>query len=71
MNILVTQAHFVYCSREFNYIKKKCSVTIDINYPELDRINTHDCLAQKIFDSFPISSRILIWIKQKFKFNLK
>ena len=51
MNILVTQAPCVYCSRELNYIKKKGSVTIDINYPELDRINTHDCLAQKIFDS--------------------
>lgn len=75
MNILVTQAPCVYCSRELNYIKKKGSMTIDINYPELDRINTHDCLAQKIFDSYsnliPISSRILIWIKQKFKFNLK
>lgn len=75
VNILVTQAPCVYCSRELNYIKKKGSMTIDINYPELDRINTHDCLAQKIFDSYsnliPISSRILIWIKQKFKFNLK
>lgn len=75
MNILVTQAPCVYCSRELNYIKKKGSMTIDINYPELDRINTHDCLAQKIFDSssnlVSTSIRILIWIKQKFKFNLR
>lgn len=50
MNILVTQAPCVYCSRELNYIKKIGSVTMNINYPELERINTHDCLAQKIFN---------------------
>ena len=50
MNILVTQAPCVYCSRELNYIKKRGSVTMNINYPELERINTHDCLAQNIFN---------------------
>lgn len=51
MNILVTQAPCVYCSRELNCIKKNDSVTIKINYPELERINTHDNLAQIIYEN--------------------
>ena len=48
--VIVTQAPCEYCSRELRYIKNNKILTIGINYPELDRINTHDCLAQKIFD---------------------
>lgn len=54
--VIVTQAPCEYCSRELRYIKNNKILTVDINYPELDRINTHDCLAQKIFDS---SSNVL------------
>lgn len=51
MEILVTQAPCVYCSRELNHIKNNTSITININYPESKRINTHDNLAQTIYEN--------------------
>lgn len=49
-SILVTQPPCVYCSRELNHIKNNPSIIININYPGLEGINTHDSLAQYIFN---------------------
>ena len=51
--IIVTQAPCENCSRELRYIKNNKTLTIDINYPELSRINSYDSLAHRIFDSCP------------------
>lgn len=51
--IIVTQAPCENCSRELRYIKNNKTLTIDINYPELSRINSYDSLAHRIFDYCP------------------
>lgn len=49
--IIVTQPPCIHCSRELRFINNNKTFNVDIDYPELNEINSYDRLAQTIFDS--------------------
>ena len=49
--IIITQPPCIHCSRELRFINNSKTFNVDIDYPELNEINSYDRLAQTIFDS--------------------